>query len=102
MMATCPTCGRAQLSEQPHVHPPRRPQPPLGCVHGRAAGMPCPWCLGINTIPLGGWGLPDPLTVEDDRIPRHPRDRLVPDSPRRGCSVLPWLVVAVVLAVWRG
>lgn len=25
----CPTCHRAQLTEQPHRHPPTRPQPPL-------------------------------------------------------------------------
>lgn len=46
---------------------------------------------------------PDPLHVpDDDRLPQHPR--LVPDSPRRGCSVLPFLgflVLAVLLATPR-
>lgn len=38
------------------------------------------------------------LTVpDDDRIPRHPRYRLVPDSPRRGCSVLGFLLLAVLV-----
>jgi hypothetical protein len=42
---------------------------------------------------------PEPLDV---RIPSSKPWHLVPDSPRRGCSVLGWLVVgALVLAVWR-
>ena len=50
------------------------------------------------------WFDPDPLTVSpeplDDRIPVHPKPyRLVPDSPRRGCSVLGFLVLATLL-VW--
>ena len=24
--------------------------PVLGCEHGRAVGVPCPWCLGINNL----------------------------------------------------
>jgi hypothetical protein len=27
MMATCPVCSKAMLSEQPHVHAPSRPEP---------------------------------------------------------------------------
>ena len=48
---------------------------------------------------------PDPPNIEDgfyveqdDRIPSHPRYRLVPESPRRGC--LGWLLLAVVVG-WR-
>ncbi len=42
---------------------------------------------------------PDPLHVPDDPEPRY---LLLTDS-RRGCSVLPWLVILVILAVfWAG
>jgi hypothetical protein len=74
----CPTCGRPQLSEHPHVHvspkvhrdPPRRPQPPL--------------------IDDGYLIEPEPL---DPRVPRHERR----ERRRAGCSIF----VLAVVVLWR-
>jgi hypothetical protein len=60
------------------------PQPPIGPQYGR-------WDLS-----------PDPLTVEpeplDERIPVHPkRYQVVAGSRRRGCSVIPFLLLAVLV-----
>jgi hypothetical protein len=51
--------------------PPTRPQPPL--------------------VDDGYYVEPEPL---DDRVPAHPRYRLVRNSPRRGCSPALFLVLA--------
>lgn len=42
---------------------------------------------------------PDPLHVDDERIPSSKPYRLVPDSPRRGCSVLGFIIFAAFLLV---
>lgn len=41
---------------------------------------------------------PDPLHVDDERIPSSKPYRLVHDSPRRGCSVIPFLLLPLALA----
>jgi hypothetical protein len=61
---------------------------------------------GVTQVEDGGYTWryrpldPDPLTAfpDDERVPVHPR---LPTRRRGcGCSVIPWLVLAVV-ALWR-
>jgi hypothetical protein len=73
----CPTCGRPQLTEHPHRHPPTRPQPPL--------------------IDDGYLVEPEPI---DPRVPDTNSTRYSDEPPRPPPLGCVHLVLGICIGVW--